>query len=274
MLTQYLKYIRLNTQYQAWDHDMENVIKMINNKPINLIELMRLFYSDYASSKGKLSWGDKTPSYFRFVKELYQMYPKAKFIHVVRDGRDTYLSMKKRGFGRNNVAVGGLEWKYKIQTIIESFNKLEQSQIFEIKYEDIIQDPINNIMSLCNFLGVKYENNMLEYYKSSKNYIREEHSQLIFHPISTNSLDRYKTEMSNSDNLIFQLNSSKYLNIYSYETVDVKNISYHIKIKNYLTLMIGLPKRISQFIFTFVVIQISSLLGIKTTMTMGKVNDK
>src|SRR5260370_494053 len=46
----------------------------------------------YAAAQGKPFAGDKTPDYVRFIPTLHALWPHAKFVHLIRDGRDVCLS--------------------------------------------------------------------------------------------------------------------------------------------------------------------------------------
>src|SRR5919197_2678162 len=44
-------------------------------------------YETYAASRGKERWGDKTPMYMEHVGLLARLWPEARFVHLIRDGR-------------------------------------------------------------------------------------------------------------------------------------------------------------------------------------------
>lgn len=49
-------------------------------------------YDEFARMHGKPLAGDKTPDYARRLPVLHGLFPQAKFIHIIRDGRDVALS--------------------------------------------------------------------------------------------------------------------------------------------------------------------------------------
>ena len=57
---------------------------------------IRAFFELYAEREGKPRWGDKTPNYVRRMKQIERWIPEARFIHMIRDGRDAALSRFKR----------------------------------------------------------------------------------------------------------------------------------------------------------------------------------
>src|ERR687889_109514 len=61
-------------------------------RPFTTSDALRAFFELYASKHGKARWGDKTPDYVRKMKKIQKTLPEARFIHVIRDGRDAGLS--------------------------------------------------------------------------------------------------------------------------------------------------------------------------------------
>src|SRR5687767_14220916 len=87
-------------------------------KPFNTTDAVRGFYFLYASKFGKSRWGDKTPDYIRKMKKLQNHIPEARFIHVIRDGRDAGLSQNSRLAKRGKDTIPGREirgrWRKRI----------------------------------------------------------------------------------------------------------------------------------------------------------------
>jgi hypothetical protein len=59
-------------------------------------EALRTFYEAYAERQGKPRWGEKTPRYVGKMRQIQGALPEARFVHVVRDGRDVALSVLDR----------------------------------------------------------------------------------------------------------------------------------------------------------------------------------
>ena len=55
-------------------------------------EAIAAVYEAYAAERGKPRWGDKTPLYMQHLPLLEQLFPGARFVHLIRDGRDAALS--------------------------------------------------------------------------------------------------------------------------------------------------------------------------------------
>src|SRR5687767_7251824 len=57
---------------------------------------LRAFYGLYAEKQGKPRWGDKTPIYVEHMRGIAKALPEARFVHLIRDGRDVALSRIRR----------------------------------------------------------------------------------------------------------------------------------------------------------------------------------
>ncbi|HKO60953.1 MAG TPA: sulfotransferase, partial [Pyrinomonadaceae bacterium] len=60
-------------------------------EPFHVSEAIRTFYRTYARRFGKSRWGDKTPAYCLHMRDIERILPEARFIHIIRDGRDVGL---------------------------------------------------------------------------------------------------------------------------------------------------------------------------------------
>jgi hypothetical protein len=270
LLKAYINYIKVNDQFKTWKMDAESVFDTIIQKGvITLPQLMSQLYQTFASCGGKPFWGDKTPSFFRMVSELHHMFPKAKFIHVIRDGRDVYLSMKGIEKGRENVAVAALEWSYKINKARHQLNTLPSGVFHELKYESLVLSPQHEIKAICEFLNIEYEPAMLDFWKSSDKYIGTHHSALIFQPISHDSREKWRHQLSKKDNEIFELVAYKTLHELEYPLISGKANSLRW-IKAALKLVFGLPRRAFQIVYTMLVLQLAARFGKQTRAAGGK----
>jgi len=265
----YLRYIKNNNQYKVWEMNDDRFFAELQTiRKTTLAELMARFYRQYAMEHDKLCWGDKTPSFFRMVPDLKELFPNAKFVHVVRDGRDVFLSLRGREKGRKNIAVSAYEWSYKLRKVRDEFNSLPDARHFEIRYESLVSDPERSTREICKFLGLEFEPGMLEFWKSSEKYIGDHHSDLIFQPVSAKSTGNWKTGLSSSEAKQFECIASKWLTEFDYELRNEKFTLVEI-IATRLKLLVGIPARIFQVAYTAIGLKISARWGKATSLSGG-----
>src|SRR5919106_1319653 len=126
-------------------------------------EVMEAAYCAYARAQGKRRWGDKTPRYVMHIPLLGSLWPDARFIHLIRDGRNVALSYANVPFGPKNVAMAAKLWSDRVQVGLRDGRALGGKRYLEISYEDLVEDPEGETKDLCEFLHLDFDPEMLNY---------------------------------------------------------------------------------------------------------------
>lgn len=118
---------------------------------------------------------DKSPRYVRNLPTLHELWPAAKFVHLVRDGRDVGLSVLSwkmvvvRGelvanlptWEEDRTTTVALWWERLVRLGREDGAPLGPAQYHELRYEALVADPASECEGLCAFLGVPYDEAMV-----------------------------------------------------------------------------------------------------------------
>jgi hypothetical protein len=129
----------------------------------DLTEVLRAFYWLYAESQGKPRWGEKTPGYVRHMDSIATVLPEARFVHLIRDGRDVALSRRKRGMGADKpMAKTATLWRRRIEDARDQARKLE-GRYLELRYEDLAADPAPELKRICEFIELDFDDAMLRH---------------------------------------------------------------------------------------------------------------
>jgi len=115
----------------------------------------------WTKTQGKKCWGDATPQHVYFWNEILLDFPQAKFLHVVRDGRDVALSYRKTHFGPKGFAAAAYRWNHELNIVRELRSVLPGKRLLEIRYEDLHADAGTVLERVCRFLGVEAHPAML-----------------------------------------------------------------------------------------------------------------
>jgi Sulfotransferase family len=161
-------------------------------------------FSEYARQYGAGRWGDKSPIYTMHVGVLARAFPRAQFIHIIRDGRDVALSMQETYRGARffyiDVYYAAMSWKKRVLSALGAGARLGPSRYFQLRYEDLTSNPEMVIRSLCRYLGESYEPAMTH---PSREAVRHHHSRGIHaatrRPLTTSRSRRWRTEMPVED---------------------------------------------------------------------------
>jgi hypothetical protein len=116
--------------------------------------------SDYAASKGKRRWADKTPRYALSLDYIDELFPTCQIVHVIRDGRDVVVSHKRRrGYPSALKAIE--KWPRYIHAARAVGNNLPSWRYREVRYEDLVNDTEAAMRDLLDFLGEPWDPSVL-----------------------------------------------------------------------------------------------------------------
>ena len=139
---------------------------------------MRVLAALQAFAQGKSRWGNKKPKAVLHLAELATLYPDAQFVHVIRDGRHV-ASSQARLFDCN-AAQGALLWRTAIRTGRRAGSRLGPSRYLEMRLEELLSSPEEQIGRMCAFLGEDFDQSMLYSNLTAKERIPA--ASLKFHP--------------------------------------------------------------------------------------------
>ena len=165
----FLDQLRAHRLFHAWDLEIELVRDEIGGGPrAAYADVTEAAHRAWAKSKGKSCWGDKTPRYIEHIPLLAQLWPDAKFVHQIRDGRNVALSYADVPFGPKTLGKAAHLWRKRVSLGLANGRPLGSHRYHEIRYEDFTDDPTGHTKKLCNFLGVEFHPDMLDYAEKAR----------------------------------------------------------------------------------------------------------
>ncbi|MBT9317287.1 sulfotransferase family protein [Leptothoe spongobia] len=219
-----------SSQPQGWGMNKDFLCDYLcKYRPQNFSAVHSRICQAYHEQHGttNLIWGIKAPVLIASLDRIKRIHPSSKILHIVRDGRDVYLSYKKVHrknsikFGPKNLLENALYWVDGLRRI-EDYG--ESDKVYELKYETILQNPDVELKRLCSFLGVKYSSYIHEKFQSfekNRALVPEKLSEALHEKVhsgidATNS-KKYKGQMSVFHRFVFEVLASPYLEKYDYE---------------------------------------------------------
>jgi hypothetical protein len=121
--------------------------------------VLRAFYEGAAEAAGKPRWGDDTPSYLKRMRRIQRALTEARFIHVVRDGRDT-LAARPAEITTGAAIATAQRWSKKVKSARQQEHLMEW--FLEVRYEDLVGDPEATLRRVCDFIDLPFEPAMVE----------------------------------------------------------------------------------------------------------------
>jgi hypothetical protein len=174
-------------------------------------EFIDKFQQLYLRNTNKQIWADKTARNIHRLDYIFTHFPNAKVIHMVRDGRDTICSLLTHR--KRRVVDGKIELTGYIMPLQDSIDRwlfaVEDGLKFrghtnylEVRYENLVQEPKTTLKQVCDFVGVLFEEPMLNYYTvntPSRDFMKFPQNIEATKPISTSSIERWKRELNEED---------------------------------------------------------------------------
>lgn len=230
----FIEDLKTAKKIENWHLDYDALASFLNeSKPDNYSELCDAIYQYYATmhTSSITIWGDKNNFYLRHIKELVQLFPNAKFIHIIRDGRDvacSYKELNRKELSSPNapkladdIIQIANEWQQNNFKILNGFaSHVKETNFISVRYEDLVKESDNELKRLCTFLHIDYHPSMLAYHKNSTTYEPEEFLQWKADTKKApqlNKINRYKKDLSESEIQAFSSEAHTMLKRFMYE---------------------------------------------------------
>jgi hypothetical protein len=210
--------------FPRWILPEEQVRQALISPPtVSYADAVRRVYALYAQRKGKQRYGDKTPHNIINISRLATIFPEASFIHVIRDGRDVAMSLMDRRWGAAGVVKASRFWRDRVRRGRDAGQQIGADRYMEIRYERLIEDTEAVVRSMCSFIELEFDPEMLRYYEQTDRLFDGRpgrprvpgHSHLNLPP--TKGLRDWRSQMSRDDVDLFELVAGDLLDELGYE---------------------------------------------------------
>ncbi len=154
-------------RFARWNLD-EDVVRaaVARRQPTRLADLFRVIFETYADAHHKPRWGDKTPGYVQHLPLLASLFPDARFIHLIRDGRSVASSVASKPSGPPNAVSAAYWWRGLVRQGRRDGAVLGPRYL-EVRYEKLIADPATVLTTVCQHLRADYDRAMLNYWRTA-----------------------------------------------------------------------------------------------------------
>ncbi len=122
-------------------------------------DAIQSFFRERAQSTGKQIIGATFHHNFAGLPELF---PDAKYIHLLRDGRPVASSIVQMGWA-GNLYCGALQWRDAIRQVRAIQRRVPPERWLQVRYEDLLKDSGATLAAICDHLGIPYSSEMLSY---------------------------------------------------------------------------------------------------------------
>ncbi len=176
LLTQRVGYMTHDQDFSKFNYEAKLLVNEITDKDITSEVVFNHFTKREVDIYGKSIVCEKTPQNVFYLKEIFELYPNAKVINMVRDPRAILLSQKNKWNRRN---LGGdymtkkeafrLQINYHPITLSKLWNGAinaanlfkKDTRVISVRFEDLLENPEITLQTVCRHINVEFDKNML-----------------------------------------------------------------------------------------------------------------
>lgn len=217
---------------EEWGLSTEELAEdLIGRRPRTYSEIVAGVYAHYGrvhqSEAGR--WGDKNNFYLNHIGLIAGLFPEARFLHIVRDGRDVACSYRELAMVEGNYAPelpnsvlgAARHWRSNLSKIERSFKRIGRKSVHEMRYEDLVTDPEKALRSICHFLGESYAEEMVAFDEENRKKqlepaVFDSWKGLTREKLSASRVGRWRTAMFTEDIMLFEMGAGGTLKNYGY----------------------------------------------------------
>lgn len=202
----YLATVQMQPQMEAYGNTVTDVQRCFG-------ELVNGLTANYRRASGKPRWAEKTPHNVLVMMPLGALFPDARFIHVIRDGRDVACSLVSMdwhdGTGAKveyiqNIRNAARYWREVVRAGRQQAAAMA-GRVMEVRYEALVADTQGTMRQVLAFVGESWDPAILEAHKKDRSHEPQESStQQVTKPVNNSAIGRWKREMSPSDKAAFK----------------------------------------------------------------------
>jgi hypothetical protein len=206
--------------------------------PAMFLSLMRFF----ASAHGKRRCGEKTPHNGLITELLYEWYPDASVIHILRDPRDAVASMLRMPWAPKNVVSNTRAW---LSFNLGARRSSGNPGYLLVRYEELVLNPEVELRRICAFVGEEYSAVMLEpNWDRAVNLFWFRRAE---EPVTTERLGKWREELTATQVALVEWVVGHHMQTFGYEPAGIQPSRTAI-VRDLASAVSGaLQKRVEQF---------------------------
>ena len=216
----YLRLLENNWRFGNWGLDVHKLASEVGNVS-SLSEFLTVIVKEYGGvngGEGADVWIDHTPNNIDYMIPLDNIFPEAKFIHLIRDGRGVAASVMPLPWGPNTVLAAADWWMKKLAVGLAAEQFFGADRVLRVRYEDLITNVSETIDSIIGFLGLRsaiyVDKNESEMFLPE--FTRTQHS-LVNAPPEKSRIDGWKETLTERQIQLFELKAMNLMQYLGYE---------------------------------------------------------
>lgn len=212
-------WVTQTTSFSRLQLPPERVIAAVAEAPPTLGSLSCTVFREFADTQAASRWGDKRPLYVEHLDELFRLVPDAQFIHIIRDARGTTASLKELGWWGWGSVEALHKWRRSINAGLRARKRYRDDQYIELRYEDLVAEPGEQLQRLCAFLRIDFDEAMLAHERGAA-LIKQPHHRRLFGPLDPALTQRWRERLTPEELALVEQRVGDLLDGFGYPRLD------------------------------------------------------
>lgn len=186
--------------------DASAVLNQLDSlESVDFGSVFRAFMEQWQKTQGKPRWGEKTPQNAHTIDALLDYFPEAKYLNIVRDGRDVMMSLLDTEFGPKNPRDAAKYWCNYLDKNQHALERVNPDQQLTVHYEELLAEPVAVLEQICGFLDEDYSDSMLEFSKERlPANIEKKNAQKLKLGLQAGNRNKWKKALGNREIELFE----------------------------------------------------------------------
>lgn len=196
----------------------QEISSIIEESPYEPRQLFSNIYSRLAEKSGKLIGGDKSPNDLLNIYMFYSLgilNTETKVVHLIRDIRDVILSLQNVKWVANIEEFFPRFW-CDSNLFLHNSLKSNSDRYLLLRYEDLVTDPTKELKQVCSFLGMPFEEAILDKSQRGCWYWKFDYHQKLKNDFSRERIGVWKTELDSRSVQLCHEQAAEALNVFGY----------------------------------------------------------
>jgi len=190
----------------SWLYDLsEYEVEKLWRNCCCLAEFIECFFYLNCNKQRATIWAEKTPGNIQNLDWIFYYWPKARVIHMIRDGRDVACSL--RYHPKFALIDGTIQRTNKINKIDDCLKRwirnvragrvwLGKPNYYEVRYEDIVTAPQETLTDLFDWLKIDWDPCVLKFHEVPRELEKDPNAEGFQRPLYSSSISRWTRELS------------------------------------------------------------------------------
>ncbi len=207
--------------YEAVRQNMVELATRQHRHPGDMLSAAVLAFGQVSGQLGSQTrhWVEKSPYNEYYTSQIFEWWPAARCIHILRDPRDNYVSYRRKHPGWS-AEFFAANWKRSTQAGIENRARFGAERYYILRYEDLTRSPEEQLQKLKDFLQIEWDVSLIAPTRAGEQWSGNSMfggAANEFKSISAAPVGRWKEKLSTSEALVIEMKMGELLETSGYD---------------------------------------------------------